>query len=62
MRRYGTENAYDKIKQATRGKALDHDSYITLVESLDLPATDKQFLLNLTPQTYVGYASRLASK
>lgn len=62
MRRYGTESAYDKIKAASRGKVLDHDSYTTLVESLDLPATDKQFLLNLTPQTYIGYASKLASK
>ncbi len=60
MRRYGSKDAYTTIKSLTRGKSLTRDSYIELVESLDLPATDKQFLHNLTPQTYLGQAVKLA--
>jgi adenylosuccinate lyase len=60
MRKYGSKDAYVTIKNLTRGKALTRDDYMELVESIELPATDKQFLKNLTPQTYLGLAIRLA--
>jgi adenylosuccinate lyase len=60
MRRYNVPNAYETIKATTRGKALSRDDYLSLVNSLDIPAPDKAFLQNLTPQTYIGQAVFLA--
>lgn len=60
MRKHGKENAYDLIKQATRGKSLDQSDYQHLVDRLDLPEDAKQILRDLTPQTYVGLAAKLA--
>jgi adenylosuccinate lyase len=60
MRKYGSKDAYTTIKSLTRGKTLSREDYMELVESIELPAIDKQFLKNLTPQTYLGLAIKLA--
>ena len=54
MRRYNIENAYEKLKELTRGKGVDHDKLISLIQSLDIPQEAKQELLKLTPLTYLG--------
>ncbi|MBX2880583.1 MAG: adenylosuccinate lyase [Granulosicoccus sp.] len=62
MRRHGIENPYEKLKELTRGQRIDHQAIQEFVATLDLPAADKQRLLDLTPGTYIGIAQRLAQE
>ncbi len=63
MRRYGIENAYDKLKELTRGKnGINRDSLQAFINTLDIPAADKQRLQQLTPDSYTGKAADLARK
>lgn len=63
MRRYNIENAYDKLKDLTRGKGgINKESLRAFIKTLDIPATEKQRLSELSPETYTGKAGELASK
>jgi len=63
MRRYGIENAYDKLKELTRGKeGINRASLQAFITSLDIPDTEKQRLLKLSPDTYTGKAAELAQR
>ncbi len=58
LRLRGVDNAYEKIKSKTRGKEMNKNEYKTLLKELGLNSEKK--LLELTPQTYRGYAEILA--
>jgi len=58
MRKAGIAKPYEKLKELTRGNVIDRATIRSFVESLDLPAKDKERLLNLTPGAYTGLASR----
>ena len=61
MRRYNIENAYDKLKELTRGKdGINRASLQAFISTLDIPEPEKQRLLQLSPQTYIGKAAKLA--
>ncbi|TWI03731.1 adenylosuccinate lyase [Luteimonas cucumeris] len=60
MRRHGLPNPYEQLKALTRGQGINATSMRAFIESLDLPAEDRQRLLDLTPGSYVGLAERLA--
>jgi adenylosuccinate lyase len=63
MRRYNIENAYDKLKDLTRGKGgINKDSLAAFIATLDIPAAEKQRLSALTPATYLGKATELAKR
>jgi adenylosuccinate lyase len=63
MRRYGIENPYEQLKELTRGKdGINQASLQTFIQILAIPAEAKQYLLNLTPATYIGKANELAKK
>ncbi|GMR17872.1 MAG: adenylosuccinate lyase [Gammaproteobacteria bacterium] len=63
MRRYGIEQAYEKLKVLTRGKeGINESSLRAFVESLELPDDAKTALLALTPANYTGNASIQANK
>ncbi|MBI5430749.1 MAG: adenylosuccinate lyase [Nitrosomonadales bacterium] len=63
MRRYGVENAYDKLKDLTRGKGgINRDSLHAFIGSLAIPEAEKQRLLKLSPDTYIGKAAELARR
>jgi len=59
MRKHGIEGAYEKLKELTRGKKVGKADVQKLVKSLKIPAADKNRLLKLTPETYVGLAEKL---
>ncbi len=61
MRRYGVEKPYEKLKELTRGKRMDRASLHVFVDSLNIPALEKQRLKQLTPQTYTGNAREQAA-
>ncbi len=63
MRRYNIENAYDKLKELTRGKGgINRDSLRAFINTLNIPALEKKRLSELTPETYLGKASELAKR
>ena len=62
MRRYGVQGAYEKLKEVTRGKTVSAADLHRLIESLEIPAADKQRLLAMTPASYVGKAAELARR
>lgn len=61
MRRYGVPEPYEKLKELTRGRAVNKESIREFIQKLDIPADAKTSLLNLTPHTYVGAAAELAN-
>ncbi len=60
MRRYGIPNPYEKLKALTRGQAVTKDSLQAFVKTLEIPDEEKQRLLDLTPDTYIGLADQQA--
>src|SRR3989338_7878293 len=63
MRRYGIANAYDKLKELTRGKdGINRDSLGAFIRLLEIPEAEKQRLLQLSPDTYIGKAAELAKR
>jgi len=62
LRRCGVENAYEQLKDLTRGKRIDRAAMQAFVETLDIPAADRERLLALTPANYVGLAATFARK
>ncbi|MCP4000403.1 MAG: adenylosuccinate lyase [Gammaproteobacteria bacterium] len=61
MRRYGAEDAYEQLKELTRGEVIDEAGLRGFIEGLDIPADAKQRLLALTPASYTGLAGPLAN-
>jgi adenylosuccinate lyase len=60
MRRYAVPEAYEKLKELTRGRAVDEESIKSFVQNLDLPEEAKSNLSILTPHSYIGEAENLA--
>jgi adenylosuccinate lyase len=60
MRRFGVQNAYEQLKEATRGKTVLACDLQKLIAGLDIPAADKARLLTMTPASYIGKAAALA--
>jgi adenylosuccinate lyase len=60
MRRYGIENPYEKLKELTRGQAVTKDVLREFIGTLEIPDNEKQRLLELTPESYIGIADRQA--
>ena len=63
MRRYNIANAYDKLKELTRGKdGINRVSLQAFINTLEIPEQEKQRLLRLSPDTYIGEAAALAKR
>ena len=63
MRRYNVPNAYEQLKELTRGKSgINRDSLHQFIHTLAIPEADKQRLLALTPGGYIGKATELAMR
>ena len=64
MRRYGVTDAYEQLKELTRGKeGITRESLHEFIKGLTgIPAAERKRLLALTPATYIGKAAELARK
>jgi len=62
MRRYAVENAYEKLKDLTRGKGITPEALQTFIDGLDIPADAKAELRKLTPANYIGNAAAQAKR
>jgi len=60
LRAAGVPNGYEKLKEFTRGQAIDERALAAFIDSLPLPAPEKSRLRGLRPQDYTGLAARLA--
>ena len=61
MRRYGLPQPYEQLKALTRGKGMTQETMRAFIAGLDLPAEDKARLLDMSPSSYVGLATELAT-
>ena len=59
MRRFGIHNAYERMRDLTRGQSIDGSALKAFVQGLEIPDDAKQRLLTLSPETYTGLAKQL---
>ena len=59
MRYEGIDNAYEQLKNISRGKKLTESDYLNFINSLDISNKSKDKLLKLTPLNYIGIAKKL---
>jgi adenylosuccinate lyase len=62
MRRYAVPNAYEKLKELTRGTRVSREGMQAFVSTLEIPEAAKGELLKLTPWDYTGKAAELAKR
>src|SRR5450631_334123 len=62
MRAHGIPDAYDRLKDFTRGRPTDQAAMRDFIASLELPVAEKERLLQLTPGSYLGLAPELARR
>lgn len=62
MRKQGDEDAYDLLKDFTRGKRITENDMRRFVKGLKLPPDDKARLTALTPAGYTGIAAELVAR
>lgn len=60
MRRYGIDNAYEKLKKMTRGETITQKQLTQFIDALKIPEKAKKELKLLTPKNYIGMAAKLA--
>ncbi|MXX83799.1 MAG: adenylosuccinate lyase [Chloroflexi bacterium] len=61
MRKHHLPEAYEQLKALTRGQPITRERLHGFIQALELPAAEKQRLLQLTPATYLGLAGELAA-
>ncbi|AXF86170.1 Adenylosuccinate lyase [Ephemeroptericola cinctiostellae] len=61
MRRYAVPNAYEQLKELTRGKGITREALQVFVQGLAIPESEKARLLEMTPANYIGLATELAA-
>ncbi len=62
MRRYAVENAYEKLKELTRGKGISAEALREFIDGLDIPEAAKAELRVMTPASYIGNAVAQAQR
>ena len=62
LRREGVSEAYEKLKELTRGKKITRKDIEKFVKGLDVSEKVKKELLSLTAESYIGLSSKLISK
>ena len=59
LRKNGVTNAYEKLKELTRGKDITQESMKEFIDSLDIPNDEKEKLSKLSPTNYLGLSNNL---
>lgn len=60
LRKNGNENAYELLKELTRGKKVTLEELRDFVQKLEIDENDKERLLKLKPQNYIGLAEEIS--
>lgn len=59
LRKNGNYDAFEELKKLTRGEKITKDQLKTFINGLKISKQDKEYLLNLTPESYIGMSSQL---
>jgi adenylosuccinate lyase len=62
MRRHALERPYERLKELTRGRAVNRKTIEEFVAGLPLDAVAKAALLRLEPRGYLGFAAELVER
>lgn len=59
LRKNKVDNAYELLKELTRGKTVAKEDIINFVNKLNINENDKELLLKLTPSEYIGLCEKI---
>lgn len=62
LRRENYPVPYEALKELTRGKQVTMEDFSKFIDSLNVSAKIKSELKKITPESYTGLASKLASR
>ncbi|MEN9560779.1 MAG: adenylosuccinate lyase [Candidatus Parcubacteria bacterium] len=62
LRHYGIQNAYERLKDLTRGRAVTMEIITDFIQSLPLEDDVKRRLQEMTPESYIGLSAEIARK
>ena len=62
LRKYRKVNAYEKLKEFTRGERISLEELRRFIDTLDISKREKAALKKLEPKDYVGVAAKLIDK
>jgi len=62
LRKEGKVDAYEKLKNMTRGEKINESSIADFISSLKISDENRETLSNLRPESYVGKASDIIEK
>ncbi len=59
LRKNGVANGYEMLKELTRGKRVSLEEFRKFISRLEINKEDKEMLLKLTPENYIGLANKI---
>ena len=59
LRKEGKPEAYEQLKELTRGEKIDKESMGAFIQKLKVSNEDKKALMALSPESYTGVASEV---
>lgn len=62
LRKNGHHDAYEQLKNFSRGRALNFEQVQEFIDGLDIDTDDKKRLKELTPETYIGLSEALVDE
>ena len=62
LRKCGVKNAYEIMKQFTRGKDVTYEQILNFIQKLDIPQDEKEKLLKLKPGDYIGESIQIVEQ
>jgi len=60
LRKSGQSQAYEQLKDLTRGESVNRKVLADYILKLNIPEKDRDTLLSLTPQTYIGLSTKIS--
>ena len=61
LRKSGKQDAYEQLKTLTQGQSINAESMVEFVAGLKISDDDKRTIINMTPENYIGLASKLVN-
>ena len=59
LRKHGAKDAYEQLKELTRGEEITLETIRNFVKQLNIPKEEKEKILKLEPKNYTGLADAL---
>jgi len=59
LRKEGKQDAFNNVVSLMKGKIINQKEWQKIIEGLDISVKEKNNLLKLTPETYIGMAKKL---